>query len=207
MAGQAVKCQWCKATIPSSVDKETLAKEVKVSDSTGKSKNLYYHPECYPEYLKDVEFRKKEREQKDELNETVKKIYNLQFNLPVRWWEYVSDFREGTNRHEKFWKKKYKKGVPFNVIREAFLLSVQDIEWARMNKKFSNLDQELRYGLMIMQGKVNDAYRKMKTREQQAKQSEAMEKLLLEDMKDNREVSFNKKQQENRDFSYLLGND
>lgn len=201
-----VKCQWCNESVPFN-ERETLTKEVKVSESTGKSKNLYYHPDCYPKHLERAVFNEKEREQKDALNEAVKKIYSIKFNLPVRWWEYVADLREGTNRYEKFWKKKYKQGVPFDVIREAFLLSAQDIEWARLNKKFKTIDQELRYGLMIMQSKVNDAYRKIKTREQQAKRNEAMEQALIEEMKDSREVSFDKKQQEKRDYSYLLGDD
>jgi hypothetical protein len=199
-----VKCQLCNEHVPIS-EKGTLTVEVKVSKSTGMAKNNYFHPECYPKHLEKQDFLLKEREQKDELNETVKKIYSLKFDLPHRWWELIADLREGTNRYQKFWKKKYKQGVPFNVIKEAYLLSVQNIEWARLNNKFKTTDQELRYGLIIMQGKVNDAFRKMKTREQQDKINEAMEQVHIDDMKENREVSF--KRADTKDYSYLLGND
>ncbi|MGG4105241.1 hypothetical protein AAXB25_15090 [Paenibacillus lautus] len=206
MAERYVKCQFCEQTVPYK-ERDTLTKEeVKVS-SKGKTANKYWHNECYPKELAKREFLLNEQKQKDEMYETVKKIYNINFSPSKSWWEMIADLREGTNRYQKFWKKRYKQGVPYNVIREAFLLSMHDIEWARMSKNFKSLDQEMRYGLMIMQGKVNDAFRKMKTREQQSKINEAMEQVHIEDMKDNREVSFKKKQQENRDFSYLLGND
>lgn len=205
MAERYVKCQFCGQTVPYK-ERDTLTHEVKVSGK-GKPVNKYWHNECYPKELKKREFLLNEQKQKDEMYETVKKIYNINFTPSKSWWEMIADLREGTNRYQKFWKKRYKQGVPYNVIREAFLLSVPDIEWARMSKNFKSLDQEMRYGLMIMQGKVNDAFRKLKTREQQSKINEAMEQVHIEDMKDNREVSFKKKQQENRDFSYLLGND
>ncbi|OME54057.1 hypothetical protein BSK59_15865 [Paenibacillus odorifer] len=200
-----VTCQFCKETVPY-IERHTLSNEAKVTNK-GKTLNKYWHHECYPKELARRDILLKDQIEKNEMNETVKKIYNLKFDLPKGWWEYIADLREGTNRYQKFWKKKYKEGVPFSVIREAYIMSVADIEWARMSKKFKSIDQELRYGLMIMQGKVNDAFRKMKTREQQEKRNEAMEQVHIEDMKDNREVSFKRKEQENRDFSYLLGDD
>lgn len=205
MAGGIVKCQFCKESVPIK-EKDTLAKEVKVSES-GRKKTDYYHQDCYPKHLKQQEFFKKELEERDRLDLVVKKLYNVKLQLPHQFWTMIQDLRNGTNRFEKFWTKKYKNGVSYEIIKEAYLLSVQDIEWARMSKKFKSLDQELRYGLRCMQGKLNDAYRKIKTREQQAKTNEAMEQVHIENMKENREVSFKKKQQENRDYSYLLGND
>ncbi|TVX86012.1 hypothetical protein [Paenibacillus agilis] len=204
MAERYVKCQFCEQTAPFK-QRDTLAHEVKVS-SKGKSVNQYWHRECYPKELEKREFLLNEQKQKDEMFETVKKIYKINFSPSKSWWEMIADLREGTNRYQKFWKKKYKQGVPFNVIKEAFLLSVQDIEWARMSKNFKTLEHEMRYGLIVMQGKVNDAFRKMKTREQQSKINEAMEAVHIEDMRDNREVSF-KKTQQDRDYSYLLGDD
>lgn len=205
MDNRVVKCQICKESYPY-VDRHNLASEAKLT-AKGKTLNKYWHHECYKKELVKRESALNDPIEKDELNATVKKIYNLNFDLPNGWWWYIADLREGTNRFQKFWKKKHKEGVPFSVIREAYIMSVADIEWARMSKKFKSLDQELRYGLIIMQSKVNDAFRKMKTREQQEKRNEAMEEVHIEDMKDNRKVSFKRKEQENRDFSYLLGDD
>lgn len=207
MGVRYVKCQFCNESIPYS-ERETLAHEEKEYQSKGvtKTKNIYWHQECYPKELKQREFLLQEKKEKDELNETLQKIYKVKYNFSSNFWWMISDLREGTNRFQKFWKKKYKQGIPFPVIREAYMMSVQDIEWARMSKSFKNLNDEMRYGLMIMQGKVNDAYRKMKTREQQSKINEAREEIQIEDMKENRQVSFKKKQQD-RDYSYLLGND
>jgi len=198
-----VKCRFCEEHIPMSM-KDTLVKETKVSES-GRRSNWYYHQECYPKELDKREFLRREREAKDRLNETVKKIYNLKFDLPARWWEIISDLREGTNRYQKFWKKRYKAGVPFDVIREAYLLSVQDIEWARMSKQFKTIEQELRYGLAIVQSKINDAYKKMKAREQQEKINQANEKMIAE-LQDDVEVEF-KKTKRSDDYRHLLGDD
>lgn len=203
---RTVKCQFCNDSVPFS-EKETLTKEVKVSESTGKAKNLYYHPDCYPKHLEQQAFYQKEIDERDKLDRVVKKLYNVNLQLPHQFWTLIQDLRNGTNRFEKFWSKKYKKGVSYEVIREAYILSTHDIEWARMGKRFQSLEQELRYGLRIIQSKLNDAYRKIKTREQQGKINEAMEKVQIEDMKDNREVSFKKKEANNRDYSYLLGDD
>jgi hypothetical protein len=201
-----VKCQYCNETIPYS-EKDTLTKEVKVSKSTGKSKNLYYHPECYPKHIKCQEFLSKEKQERDELNEVVKNIYGVQYQLPLKFWEMVNDIRNGTNRYEKFWKKRYKKGIPYSVLKEAFLMSKADIEWARLNKRFRTLDQELRYGLVIAVSKANDAHRKIKAREQQEKMALAIEQNQLEMMQDDREVSYKNVAKKHDDISFILGDD
>lgn len=206
--GRTLKCQYkfCETpSIPAEM-KDTLAVEVKVSESTGKKKNLYYHPECYPKHVKHQEFLLKEKQEKDELNEVVKKLYNVEYQLPPQYWELVSDLREGTNRYEKFWKKRYKKGIPFSVLKEAYLMSKADIEWARLNKNFKTLQNELKYGLSIVLSKVNDAHRKIKAREQQQKMATAIEQQQIEMMMDDRDVSY-KKQSKEDDLSFLLGDD
>jgi hypothetical protein len=201
-----VKCQYvkCGGHVPIQ-EKDTLIVEVKVSES-GTKKNIYYHHECYPKYLKEQEFIRDELLERDELDRVVKSIYGFKLQLPAKFWWMIQDLRNGTNRFESFFKKRYKKGISYDIIREAYMLGKQDIEWAKMSKRFASLEQELRYGLRIMQSKLNDADRKIKTREQQAKINKAMEQVHIEDMRDNREVSF-KRKQDDSDFSYLLGND
>lgn len=204
-----LKCRYkfCETpSIPYS-EKDNLSIETKVSDK-GKKTNLYFHPECYEKHLKHQAFLDKDREKKDEFNEVVKKIYGVPENLqlPPSYWELIGDLREGTNRYERLWKKKYKQGIPFDVLKEAYLLAKGDIAWARLNKKFKTLEVELRYGLVIVLNKINDAYRKMKSREQQESMSKAMEEVQVEMMKEDREVVY-KKQKDENDLSFLLGDD
>ncbi|MCR8994570.1 hypothetical protein NW825_06310 [Brevibacillus laterosporus] len=200
------KYKFCESKqIPNSL-KDTLAHEVKVSESTGRKQNLYFHPECYEKHVKYEAFLEKEREEKNEMNEVVKRLYGVQYQLPPRFWEYVSDLREGTNRYERKWKKKYKKGIPFSVMAEAYRMSKADIEWARFNKNFKTLDGELNYGIMIMLSKVNDAYKRLKAKEQQTKIATAIEQQQVEMMADDREVVY-KKKSNGDDLTFLLGDD
>lgn len=202
---QYVKCQYCKESVLAS-QKDTLACEVKVSESTGRAKNQYYHHECYPKHLEAEEFKANELREKNELNEVIKSLYGVQYQLPFQFWQLVADLREGTNRYEKFWKKKHKEGITYSLLKEAYLLARDNITWSRLNKQFKTLEEELRWGLKSAVSKVNDANRRMKGMDQQAKRAIAMEKAQLEMMKDDREVSYKKKQHED-DISFLLGND
>lgn len=140
------------------------------------------------------------------MNYVVKSIYGVTYQLPSQWWEFINDLRNGTNRFEKFWRKRYKGGVPYKVIKEAYIMSKSDIDWARLNKRFKTLNQELRYGLSIIQSKLNDAHKRLKVIEQQQKMSSAIEEKQVEMMMDDREVSYKKKYDED-DISFLLGDD
>jgi hypothetical protein len=202
-----IKCQYCESK-ELWQDRDKMIIEQKISES-GKTKNLYYHKECYPKELKKREMIAKELKEKDELDRVVKEIYNCKYSLPPRFWELINDLRNGTIRYVKGSKviKKYKKGVPYPVIKEAYLMSKQDIEWARLNKNFKTLDQELHYGLKIIQSKLNDAYKKLKRNEQiQEMNKKNEEKQIEEIFENNKEVKFVKKKSE-IDISHILGDD
>ena len=53
-----VKCQQCKVKTP----KDELILHIHEA-STGTKKNMYFHEECYNEYLKEREFKDKELEE------------------------------------------------------------------------------------------------------------------------------------------------
>lgn len=174
-----------------------------------KNRNLYYcNEKCYLNSVKEDEFIEFEEAEKDKLNEVVKSIYGVAvgLNLTNRWWTIIGDLRNGTNRYEKLWKRRYKKGVPYAVIAEAYRISKDSIHWAKLNKNFKTFEQELRYGLSIIASKVIDADRKIKRSAIQEKASNAMEGSRIDIMEDNREVVFKKVEDEN-DLSFLLGDD
>lgn len=200
-----VKCRHCEETELYTERFDKMEIESKTSD-TGKTKNFYYHKgDCWSKHQKEQDFIKDELKKKDELNDVIKSIYNLKFQIPPRIWELLQDLRNGTNRYQKFFKKKYKQGIPYDVLAQAYRMSTDSIKWAKLNRRFRNTEEELRYGVRIMQSKIEDAYKKIRMSEQTQKLSEAKEVDILRDIVDNREVGFVRKKRE--DLSDILGDD
>lgn len=211
MAGRVVKCQHCNGTVPwGEKDTMEIISKTTVNEETGKSKTLnkYYHKEeCYEKHLKRQSYIDKEMKEKDELNEVVKSIHGL-IHSPKdnRFWTMLEDLRNGTNRFEKFWKKRYREGIPYPVIKEAYLIAKGDIEWAKLNKRFTSTEVEMRYCLLVAGGKINDAYRKIKRTEMTKKMSDASLPQEVESMIEDRVVEWKNKKSKS-DMSHILGDD
>lgn len=202
------KCKYCKESITDKND------EVKVSIQGEKRvTNRYFHSECMKlQELKDiekekrVEFLKKEKEEIDSLDLFVKKVHNVPFDLPKRFYIALQDLRNGTNRGKFEWTKKYKEGVPYHIIELSYRLALSDIERAKLSKRFKNFEEELMYCFAIARNKINEAWRKHMRDSQVQKQQKAKEVSIMDMLDDTREVAF-KKQENNGDFSYLFGDD
>lgn len=183
--------------------KENMEVYVIVS-STGKKTNKYYHKgECWEKFIKEKEKLEQEQKEREELDTVLKEIFDIKVKYPDNVWWIIEDLRNGTNRFQKFWKKKYKKGYPYSVIAEAFRLSKDDIEWARLNRPFKDLGQEMRYALKIIQKRLEPAYKKKIKTERNEEFSKARESISLDLMEDIREVEYKKK--DIFDMSDILG--
>lgn len=207
MAGRARKCQFCEVIVPKE-ESMNMVLHIHVVESSGRKKNKYYHQECYPKFLAREAFIIKEKKEQDELDAVVKSIHGLTQPLPHRYWERVQDMRNGTNRYQKKYKKHYKKGVPYHVLKEAYLLAKDGIEWSKLSKNFKDTFEELIYGLSIAHSKINDADKKITRTKEFTKRAEESEKTMLKDMVEleNREVKYVKKKHVD-DISHILGND
>ncbi len=195
-----LKCQICKELS----ERELMEVVSKTSKKTGKTVNKYYHKgECWDSYLKEQSDINKEMKEKDELDAVLKKMFNIKVDYPDNIWWMIQDLRNGTNRFKKFWKKSFKKGYPYPVIAEAYRMSKDNIEWARLNKRFRNLEEEMKYSLKIIQKKLEDAYKKQDRTMLQEKLSEAKEVNDIDLMTDNREVKY--KKHDGFDMSDILG--
>lgn len=205
-----VKCRHCNETELFVEREEKMEIVTIVSEKTGKSKNTFYHKEkCWINYQKEQEFIIGELNEKDNLNDVIKEIYNIQYQIPPRIWSLLQDLRNGTNRYQKFFKRKYKEGVPYDVLAQAYRMSKDGLHWAKLNKRFKSLEEEMRYGVIVMQSKIEDARRKIKLSEQSQKFSDAKESDVVRDILDNREVDFkkNKPKEKELDLSDILGDD
>jgi hypothetical protein len=210
MAGY-VKCKYCGKKEPLS-EKDNMYLHIKTVESSGKQYKSYYHHECWKYAKKQLEEQEKENREKDELDKVVKEIYMVEENVPLPsdFWQRISDIRNGTIRGQKGRSvvKRRKQGVPYRVIKEAYLMAKPDIEWARLGKNFRTLLDELKYGLRIVENKLADAYRKVKNEEHMEKVRKELEeqelRRIIED--DTREVKYVKKKYE-YDISHILGDD
>lgn len=205
--GRIVKCRTCGETVPFSDRLELMEVKEIYSETTKKTKREYYHKgQCWDKFQEQEQFIKKEMQEKDELNMTIKNLHNIKYQIPSRIWEMIQDLRNGTNRYEKFWKRKYKGGVPYPVIREAYLMSKDDIEWAKLNRRFPTVEQEMSYCLRIIQKKLNDAHKKIERSRQSESFAKAKEKNVIRDISEDREVKYEKKKSK-FDISHILGDD
>lgn len=172
-----VKCRHCNET-ELYQDRNEKMDYIEAVSSSGKVKKEYCHKgKCFEKYKSHKEFIQKEESEKDELNTVIKDIYNIKYQIPPMIWELIQDLRNGTNRYTKLFKKRYKKGIPYSVLCEAFKMSRDSIHWARLNRRFKTLENEMVYGMKIVQGKIEDANKKL-TRSKQAEEfSSAREEL------------------------------
>lgn len=207
MAGRIVKCQICEKTELYKERLELMEIESKTSEKTGKTSNKYFHKgKCWEKHLKEQSFKVNEKKEKDELNNIIKSIHNIKFDLPPNIWELIQDLRNGTDRYKTFWKKRYKQGVPYGVMAEAYRMSKDNIEWAKLNKRFKTKEVEIKYSLRTMQSKIEDAYNKLKRTEQSQQFAKATERQQVEHLIEERQVEF-KKQKSEFDISHILGDD
>jgi thermostable 8-oxoguanine DNA glycosylase len=91
-------------------------------------------------------------------------------------------------------------------MAEAYRMSKDNIEWAKLNKRFKTKEIELSYCLRTMQSRIEDAYRKIKRTEQSKQIAKATEIHQVEQLIENRQVEF-KKQKSEFDISHILGDD
>lgn len=172
-----------------------------VSDS-GRKMRKYFHHKCLIKHKEKQKFIDEEKKRLDDLVKFVGSIHNIPKNesgvplLPRQWYHWIQDLRNGTNRYTKGFKiqKQYKKGVGYDVLEEAYKLSRDGIQWAKMSKKFKDTLGEIRYGLAIVCNKIPDAVRSIERKDHEEKIAKIREEQLIKEMKesDNREVKLNK---------------
>lgn len=155
MARNTRKCQWCKVSSP---------KDEMVVEYVGKKKTpRYYHEYCYQEYLKDKEFKKRERRELGKLIEVIKRIYGVK-TVPKSAYPYLQDLRNGTQFFGKY-DYKYKQGYPYDLIAEAFDYCSETIQYWLSVKTFDGFMSAFRYGIAIVADKLPIVEQRRKQRE------------------------------------------
>jgi hypothetical protein len=201
--GNIEKVRKFNATCQHCGGKEPYNKEVHdlkiYTTKGGQEQKRYFHRKCLNKYEKEEAFKNKEQEELDKLVKVVGEIHdapkppNLAYQLPRIWYHMIQDIRNGTNRYTKNMKKRYKKGIPYNVIVEAYKLAKDGIKWSKMDKQFKDTASEIRYGLAIVNNKIPDALKKIERDRHMDKINKIREEEELQDMEYERETVYKKK--------------
>lgn len=183
-----VKCRWCGEK----AERESMIFEEK------NNKKLYFHNECYPDYLKDKEFKEQERKEKDELVETIKRIYDVQ-DLPRQVYPFLEDLRNGNPVFKGQQPgKRYKQGYKYSIIKETFEYCEDQIRYALQNKDFDGFMNAFKYGLAIVVDKIYKVDKMIESRNRQ-KAIESTSTFVPEF-----EMAYNRKAKNENDISEFL---
>lgn len=188
VSNMKVKCRWCG---------EKTERELMVFEEKN-NKKLYFHKECYSDYLKDKEFKEQERKEKDALVETIKRIYGVQ-DLPRQVYPFLEDLRNGNPVFKGQQPgKRYKQGYKYSVIKEAFEYCENQIQYAIQNKDFDGFMNAFKYGLAIVIDKIYKVDKMIESRNRQ-KAIESTSTFVPEF-----EMAYNRKAKNENDISEFL---
>lgn len=191
------KCQFCN------VD-DTLMEEMEF-DMIGVKKpvkKFYHKGKCWDAYLKDKEFRAKEQREKDELNETLLKIYGVK-EIPKQAWTLLSALREGNPVFGSKQKttKRYKEGYDYPLIRETFDYCSDTIEYYNSVKPFDGFMSAFKYALSIIIDKIYFVEQRRIQREQQ---KQLLDTYVANANSQEFESNYKKPKKSNTDISNFL---
>lgn len=157
MGKRKLICRWCRG-------KDTDDYMVIVKD--GKQNKRYHKEACYDEYIADQEFKRKEREEMDELVETIKEVHDIKL-VPNQFYSYLQDLRNGNELFGNVGKKRSKEGYPYRVIAQTYRECQGAINWARDNREFNGSLNFLRYTRAIIVDKIDEVHERVLSRERQ----------------------------------------
>lgn len=154
MSGKILKCFWCGKR-----DREDKIEIIK-----GKQKRRYHSEKCYDEYLKDQEYKKREKEELDELIETIKKVHDIKA-IPNQFYPFIQDLRNGNEFFGRIGQKRNKEGYRYSVIAETYLKCQSNIDWAKANVNFDNTFGMLKYTLAIIKKNIDKVNEEIERKE------------------------------------------
>ena len=164
------------------------------------SVNHYYHSTCLQKHLKYQAFIDKELTERDQLWETIKEIHGM-INIPSDFFsQWIQRFRNGTIVEKGKMIKKYKKGVPYSVMNDAYRLCEKDIKYHKASKNFNADMPELIYGFKIVINKVNEAYAKQARKAKQQQQKNVVHEHEIVDETPKTQYKYRKDDKDISDF-------
>jgi hypothetical protein len=129
---------------------------------------LYFHQgDCHEEYLRHREFKRIEAEKWDQLYKYLLQLHSAVI-IPVANVVRLQALRNGEDIQAGKRVKKYKQGVPYELMLEAYKLAEDSIKWCIKHKlNGSNDVKAINYCISIMIGKLNEAWQRQQNRKRQ----------------------------------------
>ncbi len=124
-----------------------------VVEKIGGQNKRIHKVDCYRKYEQEKEFKKKEREELDELVEVIKETHDIGI-IPNQFFSHLQDIRNGNELFGKVGQKKSKDGYTYKVIAETYKDCQDSINWAKANKDFKNAMGMLLYTKAIIKDNV-----------------------------------------------------
>lgn len=138
MRTREYKCYYCK--------KQIKTNEELIENKTKSGKVSYrMHKTCF-------DFKEREKDELDNLVETIKKMYNIEI-IPSSFYIRLQDLRNGNDIYNKV--KKSKNGYRYKLIEYTYKKKHKEIKKSISTIKGGSLNQ-LNYGLAIVRNSIND---------------------------------------------------
>jgi hypothetical protein len=161
----------------------------------------WVHPNCLDSWNKKKEKTRKKLEEWDKLYQTVRDIHGLEV-LSREMVIILQDLNNG-----KYISRRYgvqKKGIPYEIIREAYEMSMPDIEYYKATRRFDSVLSEFKYCLEIVIGNINEVYRRRKQKQVEEAQQIAYMNTMIGFEDRSRKPVKPKKKEDKRDISRFL---
>lgn len=150
------KCHWCKDI----GEKEKMYCDEKPTGKFNKNGSpkmfrKYFHTECHELQLKDKEYKQVEADKLKDLYDYLLNLHGL-LSLDERMMEKIQDLRNGTIKIDNKKIKKYKSGVPYELMLQSYRHNTNTIDGVLRKMYFKEKWNEFSYVFGIITKSVND---------------------------------------------------
>jgi len=150
------KCQWCKDI----GEKEKMYCDEKPTGKFNKNGSpkmfrKYFHTSCHELFLDDKEYKRIEADKLKNLYDYLLNLHGL-ISLDERMMEKIQDLRNGTIKINNKKVKKYKSGVPYELMLQSYRYNANTIDDVVRKMHFKEKWNEFSYVFGIITKSVND---------------------------------------------------
>lgn len=150
------KCHWCK----DNGEKDQMYCDEKPTGKFNKNGSpkmfrKYFHSKCHELFLNDKEYKKNEATKLNDLYIYIRDLHGL-ISLDERMMEKIQDLRNGTIKIANKKVKKYKSGVPYELMLQTYRYNANTIDDVMRKMHFKEKWNEFSYIFGIITKSVND---------------------------------------------------
>lgn len=192
MAERKVKCPICEQF------------DLRLNMTQADNKKFYHINECHQKYIEQQELKKIENQQWADLYEYIKELHGL-IVLPPWNITRLKNLRKGIDTKEKKEYQRYRIGVEFDLMLDAYKLQEDKIKWFIKDVLNDGKDaSDINKCISMMLNGLNTAWqnRQIKIKQEQQLQKE-MSKSIDADMSIEEPIK-TKKRKDSGDISHLL---